>query len=119
MLPTGMGKTLTWLVAAQLEARDRLTIVIVPLNALILDLGNRLTRYGQSVHQQVPGTPIRLEGLSGCLLVSADRVVQDDVLTEIHTWEHRIVSENWRQRFGHLSDGSVVNRVESYSMRPI
>lgn len=92
ILPTGMGKTLTWLVASELEAQDRLTIVVVPLNALILDLDMRLGRYGKQVHRPKPGLPLRLEGMKGCLLLSADRIVHDDVLREIHAWEHRIVS---------------------------
>lgn len=92
VLPTGMGKTLTWLVAGELEDRNKLTIVIVPLNALLLDLAARLSAYGQSVHLQDPRTHVRLEGLNGFLLLSVNRIVQQDAIAEIHRWEHRIVS---------------------------
>lgn len=96
-MPTGMGKTLTWLVAGELEDRNKLTIVIVPLNALLLDLAARLSAYGQSVHLQDPRTHVRLEGLNGFLLLSVNRIVQQDAIAEIHRWEHRIVSSRHKQ----------------------
>lgn len=92
ILPTGMGKTLTWLVAGQLGGHKMLTIVVVPLNALLLDLASRLSIYGHAVHRQDPRTGVRLEGLNGCLLISVDRIVQDDAIKEIHAYEHMIVS---------------------------
>jgi hypothetical protein len=92
ILPTGMGKTVTWLVAGALGRPESLTIVIVPLNALLLDLSSRLVTYGQEVHQQDPRGKVDLEGRRGCFLISVDRIVQDDAVKEIHRCEDRIVS---------------------------
>jgi hypothetical protein len=94
ILPTGMGKTLTWLVAGELGDHNLLTIVVVPLNALLLDLESRLSTYGQKVHRQDPRASVQLEGLRGCLLISVDRIVQDDAIKQIHAYEHRIVSQS-------------------------
>ncbi|KAJ9110613.1 hypothetical protein QFC19_001442 [Naganishia cerealis] len=93
ILPTGMGKTLTWLVAAEVEERKKISIIIVPLNALLQDLATRLKGYGRKVHVCDPRMPIKLEGLSGSVLISVDRVVQPETLREIHAWEHCIVSD--------------------------
>lgn len=92
ILPTGAGKTLTWLVASELESQDRLTVVIVPLNALLHDMASRLTDTGRQVHLSKPGVRLDLERLSGIFLISVDRVVQDDAIAQLHAWEHRIVS---------------------------
>lgn len=92
ILPTGMGKTLTWLVAGELGDHRLLTIVVVPLNALLLDLESRVSKYGQAVHRQDPRAGVQLEGLQGCLLISVDRIVKDDAMQQIHAHEHRIVS---------------------------
>lgn len=90
VLPTGMGKTLTWMVAQHLEDRDSITIVIVPLAALLLDLAARLKAYGQPVH--VYGEALGLESRSGFVLTSAEKVVRDPAVREIHAMEHKIVS---------------------------
>lgn len=94
VLPTGAGKTLTWLVASQLEDPERLTVVIVPLHALLLDMSSRLTKSGCQIHLCKPGVPLDLERLNGVLLISVDRIVQDDAVAQLHEWEHRIVSKS-------------------------
>jgi hypothetical protein len=50
ILPTGTGKTLTWMIAHQHEDPNDITIVIVPLVALMVDLAARLRKHGQNVH---------------------------------------------------------------------
>lgn len=92
ILPTGMGKTITWLVAGVLGRPESLTIVVVPLNALLLDLSSRLVTYGQEVNRQDPRGKVDLEGRRGCFLISVDRIVQDDAVQEIHRCEDHIVS---------------------------
>lgn len=75
VLPTGAGKTLTWLVAGQSDDPERLIVVIVPLNGLLLDISSRLEKSGCLVHLNKPGVPLNLERLSGVLLISMDRIV--------------------------------------------
>ena len=92
ILPTGTGKTLTWMVAQHLESRDSLTIVIVPLKALLMDLSARLKFHGQPVHVCSGETAgLGLEGRSGFVLTSVERAVEADAIREIHAMEHRIV----------------------------
>ena len=92
ILPTGTGKTLTWMVAQHLESRDSLTIVIVPFKALLMDLSARLKFHGQPVHVCSGETAgLGLEGRSGFVLTSVERAVEADAIREIHAMEHRIV----------------------------
>ena len=94
ILPTGTGKTLTWMVAQHLESRDSLTVVIVPLNALLLDLSVRIKAHGMPVRVCAGGSPgLGLEGFSGFVLTSVERAVDRQVLGELHACEGRIVSD--------------------------
>ena len=94
VLPTGAGKTLTWMIAQALEGRDSLTIVNVPLRAILLDLAARLQAHGQPVHVCSGGGPgLGLEGRAGFVLTSVERAVEPEAVREIHDMEHRIVRD--------------------------
>ncbi|KAJ9096479.1 hypothetical protein QFC20_006422 [Naganishia adeliensis] len=93
VLPTGTGKTLTWMIAQQRESRDSVTIVIVPLNASLMDLAVRLRHHGQSVHLQSGGDTLGITGKTGFVLTSVERAVGAAAIKEIHAEEHRIPTD--------------------------
>lgn len=93
ILPTGLGKTLTWIVAQHLESREMITIVIVPLSALLMDLATRLKRHGQPVHvASGANSEMDLQTRTGFVLTSVERATQSATVRAIHAAEHRIVS---------------------------
>jgi superfamily II DNA helicase RecQ len=80
ILPTGGGKSLLFMAAAvnQVEVENKMiTVVIVPLNALLADLGRRLDEKNISYSVWLPAWAEPASGDMRCLLATVDRCSDD------------------------------------------
>ncbi|KAJ9093375.1 hypothetical protein QFC21_006405 [Naganishia friedmannii] len=124
VLPTGAGKTITWLLPHVRQDVEKLSIIMVPLNALMDDLAARL-RLQFRIPVSVPGGlyPLRLDSVkAGIVLLSYDRGLTSGAMGEIARCKSRIARIVWEEAHLVITAGNYravmhdVNKLTDYGI---